>query len=94
MTVKDFLKGIHFKVVKSKTKMYEGTDTPICYLSLNAEVKGQDYLVLSKDTAAEMLEADDKIAYLAECETVYSEEADCWGVIRKRTTEVLAEWQF
>ena len=71
---------------------YENTDTPIIYLSLSKDYNGQDHLVLSVNSAEELLACNgeqEQKAYLLNCEVAYSEEIECYGIIRHQTTKII-----
>ena len=71
---------------------YENTDTPIIYLSLSKDYNGQDHLVLSVNSAEELLACNgeqERKDYLLKCEVSYSEEAECYGIIRHQTTKII-----
>lgn len=91
MKVKNLGKELDPELHQSE-KTYEGTDTPICFLKLQAPFEGQDFLVLSASAAAEMLSAEDQRAYLANCEVKLSltqEGEQIWGIQRADSTLVL-----
>ena len=89
------LKGIALDIKQSEN-CYEDSNTGIVYLALGQEFKGQDHLVLSK-TAAETLLAkpeDERVAFLAQCEVTFSEDAECYGVVSPQRTKSLGTITF
>ena len=92
MKVKDALKGYSMKMLQSERNKYENTETNICWLSLsNGTFHDQDYLVMSKASTQKMLSLPEgeRKEFLGSCEVVYSEEAECWGIVCPVTSSVL-----
>ena len=95
MKVKDALKGVSVELKQSEN-LYDESDVNICFLTLGSEYHGQDYLVMSK-TSAENLMAkpeEERMAFLANCEVSYSDEAECYGITMPQSTKVLGTFTF
>lgn len=95
-TVLSTLKGFKYSI-KKHSSTYENTETPIIYLSLSKKFKGQDYLVLSKTSAENLLRYKndwEQKEFLSTCQVVFSEEADCYGIIMPPTNEIIGVYIF
>jgi len=95
-TVLSNLKGFKYSI-KKHSSTYENSETPIIYLSLSKKFKGQDYLVLSKTSAENLLRYKndwEQKEFLSTCQVVFSEEADCFGVIMPDSSIILGKTTF
>jgi hypothetical protein len=88
MRLKDLLKGQKgLRVKNSEKKTYAGSNTAICFISLNESLPGtgQDYLVLSR-TAAEATMAkpeNERMAFVTTLDAtrgVTEDGTEVWGV--------------
>lgn len=88
MNIKDFFckNGLNTEGVEvlQSEKTYQGTTEPILYLSLESEVDGQDYLVMSR-TLAEKVRED--LGELAKASVSHTDQG--WGLICHSTVTVL-----
>lgn len=88
MNIKDFFKknGLNTESVEvlQSEKTYQGTTEPILYLSLDGEVDGQDYLVMSRTLASKVRE---DLGELATASVSKTEQG--WGLICHSTVTVL-----
>lgn len=88
MNIKDFFEknGLNTKGIEilQSEKCYKGTTENILYLSLDDEVDGQDYLVMSRTLAGKVRE---NTAELATASVTKTEEG--WGLICHSTVTVL-----
>lgn len=88
MNIKDFFKRNNLNTenveILQSEKCYKGTTENILYLSLDSEVDGQDYLVMSKTLASKVRE---DIGELATASVSKTEQG--WGLICHSTVTVL-----
>ena len=67
------------KLCSSETRLYEGSDIHVTYISLNKPIENQDWLVLSKKLAEKFFENHD-VKVLKDADAVYDEEHG-WGLV-------------
>ncbi len=88
MNIKDFFKRNNLNTenveILQSEKTYQGTTENILYLSLDGEVDGQDYLVLSRTLASKVRE---DLGELASASVSKTEQG--WGLICHSTVTVL-----
>ena len=88
MTIKQFFEKFDLNTtgikIKQSEKTYKGTTDNILFITLDKEVDGQDYLVMSHNLAAKV--ADDKSA-LASASATHTDEG--WGLICASTVTVI-----
>lgn len=88
MTIQNFFK--HFGLstkgiqIKQSEKTYQGTTDHILFITLDEEVSGQDYLVMSHSLAIKV--ADDP-SVLSTASVTHTEQG--WGLICASTVTVL-----
>ena len=88
MTIQDFFKKFNLNTagiqIKQSSKTYQGTEDPILFITLDEEVDGQDYLVMSHNLATKV--ASDT-SVLSTASVTHTEQG--WGLICASTITVL-----